>query len=163
MEIQKLTIEEIIELKEKIREELAKRGITPNTEFDIKNRKPCPNCGQMISRRANFCRGCAAKNRDNKKLHKNLGDTTGEKNGRWKGDKVGYFALHEWIKKNKPKPKLCEKCKKIPPRDLANISGEYKRDVNDFEWLCRSCHFKKDRQNLKRDKKGRFKSNAKNN
>jgi len=62
----------------------------------------------------------------------------------------------------------CNICKKNPSHDLANISGEYKRDVNDFEWLCRSCHIKKyhtkgrsekmkEKVKLrKRDKKGRF-------
>ena len=41
---------------------------------------------------------------------------------------------------------ICNKKKKL---DLANISGEYKRDVNDFEWLCRSCHIRKDQCLLK--------------
>ena len=30
------------------------------------------------------------------------------------------------------------------PYDCANISGEYHRDVDDFEWLCRRCHMVKD-------------------
>lgn len=68
----------------------------------------------------------------------------GKKNGMWKGEEVGYVSLHSWIKRNKPKPKLCEECNEKEPYDLANISGEYKRDVDDFEWLCRSCHMKKD-------------------
>jgi len=63
-----------------------------------------------------------------------------EKNINWKGDSVGRCGVHHWIWRKKPKPKLCEICKKKPPRDLANISGEYKRDVNDYEWLCRRCH-----------------------
>ena len=42
------------------------------------------------------------------------------------------------------KPEYCEDCGKVPPRDLANISQEYKRDINDFEWLCRKCHMTKD-------------------
>ena len=67
-----------------------------------------------------------------------------EKNGMWKGDKVGYCALHNWIEYNKSKPEFCEECKKNKHYDLANISGKYKRDINDFEWLCRSCHMKKD-------------------
>lgn len=74
------------------------------------------------------------------KNYKNLG----EKNGMWKGDKVGRSSLHEWINKRKPKPKFCEMCRIKSPHDLANISGEYKRDVNDFEWLCRKCHMKGD-------------------
>jgi len=67
-----------------------------------------------------------------------------EKNHRWKGNKVGYISLHEWIESRKPKPEFCERCKKKKPYDLANISGKYKRDINDFEWLCRGCHMKED-------------------
>ena len=68
----------------------------------------------------------------------------GELSHRWKGDEAGYAAIHIWVKNNKPKPAMCEHCKKRPPLDLANISGEYKRDVNDFEWLCRRCHMLSD-------------------
>ena len=78
----------------------------------------------------------------------------GEKNGMWKGDNVSYDALHQWIRNNKPKPQHCESCRTNEPYDLANISGEYKRDVNDFEWLCRRCHMIKDERmkNLKQYK-----------
>lgn len=67
-----------------------------------------------------------------------------EKNPMWKGNKAGLDAIHVWVLRNKPKPKLCENCKKTPPKDLANISQKYKRDINDFEWLCRKCHMTKD-------------------
>ena len=39
---------------------------------------------------------------------------------------------------------MCENCGEQKSYDLANISGEYKRDINDFKWLCRSCHIKED-------------------
>ena len=68
----------------------------------------------------------------------------GEKNGMWKGDKVGITGLHKWVRRRKPKPKFCEICKIKPPIDLANISGKYKRDLSDWEWVCRLCHMKKD-------------------
>ncbi|MCK5061745.1 hypothetical protein KAR28_04290 [Candidatus Parcubacteria bacterium] len=68
----------------------------------------------------------------------------GKKNPMWKGDDVGYNALHAWINRYLPKPKVCECCKKIPPYDLANKSGKYKRDLSDWEWLCRGCHMTKD-------------------
>ena len=58
----------------------------------------------------------------------------------WKGSKVGYRALHDWITRHKTKPELCEECQKQPPMDLANISGLYHRDINDYRYLCRSCH-----------------------
>ncbi|MHA1302325.1 MAG: hypothetical protein ACTSPI_01300 [Candidatus Heimdallarchaeaceae archaeon] len=67
-----------------------------------------------------------------------------EKHARWKGNKVGYHALHAWIKRHKPKPELCEICKQKKAFDLANKSGKYKRDLNDWEWVCRRCHMKKD-------------------
>lgn len=67
-----------------------------------------------------------------------------ELNGMWKGDDASLVNIHEWVRRRKPKPKLCVMCKKNKPYDLANISQKYKRDVNDYKWLCRSCHMKED-------------------
>lgn len=67
-----------------------------------------------------------------------------DKNPMWKGDAVGYTALHEWVKNHKVQPFLCEICNKEPSVDLANISGEYNRDISDWEYLCRRCHMAKD-------------------
>ena len=68
----------------------------------------------------------------------------GHNNTNWKGNKVKYNALHQWINRFKPKPEKCERCNKRRPYDLANISGRYERNVNDFEWICRKCHMEKD-------------------
>lgn len=90
---------------------------------------------------------------------------TNEKHHQWKGDDVSYEGLHQWVTRHKPKPKVCEICKQKEPYDLANISGEYKRDINNFQWLCRSCHMKldgrinnliKEDNNRKRNKRGRY-------
>jgi len=62
----------------------------------------------------------------------------------WKGEKASLYAIHVWIRRRKYKPTVCEECGIKPPCDLANISQEYKRDVNDYEWLCRKCHMTKD-------------------
>lgn len=67
-----------------------------------------------------------------------------EKNGMWKGTKAGLEAIHIWVLARKPRPEFCECCGLKPPKDLANISQKYKRDVKDFEWLCRKCHMLKD-------------------
>jgi hypothetical protein len=67
-----------------------------------------------------------------------------EGNHQWKGNQVGYGALHGWIRRRKEKTNLCELCNKRPPKDLANISGQYKRDINDYKWICRRCHMKED-------------------
>jgi hypothetical protein len=94
--------------------------------------------------------------------------SNGMKNPNWKGDNVGYSGVHKWVRQHKPKPDFCEECGIKPPYDLANISGEYKRDVTDYKWLCRKCHMdsegrtpprsQKGRKNpwLKRDELGRF-------
>ena len=79
----------------------------------------------------------------------------GEKNSQWKGNKVGYVALHNWVRRHKLKPLLCEECNKNKAYDLANISGGYKRDIDDFKWLCRSCHTKYDYSiNKRKPKRG---------
>ena len=64
----------------------------------------------------------------------------GQKNLLWKGNDVGYTGLHQWVTRNKTKSEFCEHCQIKKSYDLANISGKYKRDINDFKWLCRKCH-----------------------
>lgn len=61
---------------------------------------------------------------------------------RGRGDNVGYCALHEWVRKRLSQ-NPCESCGSTS-YDLANISQEYKRDLTDWEWLCRKCHMLKD-------------------
>ena len=76
----------------------------------------------------------------------------GSKNPNWKGDRVGRGALHDWVKEHLPKSDICSRCGLSKKLDLANVSQKYKRDLTDWEWLCRKCHmFKDDRlQNLKK-------------
>ena len=74
----------------------------------------------------------------------------GKKHPLWKGNKVGYFALHSWLSRNKGKPFFCEKCgSKKGKFEWSNISGKYKRDINDYESLCVKCHRFKDLGGLK--------------
>lgn len=65
-------------------------------------------------------------------------------NPMWKGDDVGVSALHEWIKRRLIKSDFCQKCNKNKAYYLTNISGQYKRDLNDWIWLCRRCHMEND-------------------
>lgn len=67
----------------------------------------------------------------------------GRQNSQWKENPT-YRTLHQWINNNKPKPDRCECCGQNKKLDAANISGEYKRDLSDWEYLCRKCHMKKD-------------------
>jgi hypothetical protein len=68
----------------------------------------------------------------------------GELNPQWQGDNVTYGALHDWVKWHKIKPVVCSICNKDKRLDLANISGTYKRDLDDWEYICRRCHMVKD-------------------
>lgn len=73
-----------------------------------------------------------------------------EKHWGWKGDDVGYIALHSWVKRRLGKPSKCEHCGKdgLTGRQIhwANKSQEYKRDLTDWLRLCVSCHIKYDKE-----------------
>lgn len=83
-----------------------------------------------------------------------FGYKCGENHLGWSGDNVGYMGVHSYIRKIKKKPLNCEECGKKRKLELANISGEYKRSVKDFKYICRSCHQKMDRtkQNFQEEK-----------
>ena len=73
----------------------------------------------------------------------------GDKHQFWKGDKVGYSGIHKWVRINfGRKPKNCSECGiegkqngRMWSIEYANISGEYKRDKEDWVAVCRKCHY----------------------
>ena len=69
-------------------------------------------------------------------------DIIGEKHFAWKGDKVGYEALHTWVSRRLGKPNHCAVCQTTEAKRFAwaNISHSYKRDLSDWIRLCYSCH-----------------------
>jgi len=75
------------------------------------------------------------------------GFNSGESNPSYKGEAAGYGAVHAWVRRRKQKPELCEKCSAEEPRDLANVSGRYLRDLTDWQYLCRRCHMNSDGRN----------------
>lgn len=81
-------------------------------------------------------------------FEKGLLNHKNKKNPCWKEDHVGRAALHEWIAKNKPKPNLCERCNEKRKLELSSNNHSYIRNIKDWEWLCRSCHRKKDSKHL---------------
>jgi len=136
-------------------------------------KEPCPKCGEPKSKNRKLCQKCflkelfSNKSRNNKiskalkgrvpwnkgltkELDKRLIGISeahkGEKNQNWRGGTtyMGYSGVHKWIKERKIKPEFCELCGKRKSQDLANISGEYTYDINDYRYLCRICHMKSD-------------------
>lgn len=85
---------------------------------------------------------------------KNMPEIHGEKHHNWKGDKVGLSALHSWVKRELGvSPEKCTWCDvKVSGRrlHLANKSGEYKRDLSDWIYLCVKCHWELDRKSRMR-------------
>lgn len=86
------------------------------------------------------------------------GKAKGEKIANWKGDSVGYQALHAWVWRWKGKADHCEQCGSTENSRYfwANKSREYKRDLDDWIQLCGKCHFKYDEQHLRLHDKGRL-------
>lgn len=68
----------------------------------------------------------------------------GDEHPAWKGDKVGYSALHDWLIRKYGKPNKCENllCSKKGKKvfHLSNITGKYTRNKQEWAWLCVTCH-----------------------
>lgn len=56
-----------------------------------------------------------------------------------------YMQIHEWVYKNISKPASCNKCDKKEKLEASNNSGKYTLSNDDWEWICHSCHAKKDK------------------
>ena len=118
-------------------------------------------CGKKIGPTSINCRSCAVKKvmktRDpiiNEKIRVTcikrglkppITHRTGKQNPAWKGDKVGYWGIHDWVTRKLGQPRYCAYCqsndKKGPLQyQWANISHSYRRDLSDWIRLCASCH-----------------------
>ena len=115
----------------------------------------CKGCGkkfQTTQQRKNpkYCsRFCCTQNTPHKcdsLIGKKKPFITGTNNKLWKGETVGYLALHEWVNKWKKKPKGCEFCGKNVRLDAANIDHKYRRCLDDYIYLCRKCHSQYDKR-----------------
>lgn len=139
---------------------------------------PCTICGKLIYRKGYllkkfkvfYCsKNCLgidnAKRIQEKYKDKNRPWMIGENNKSWKGDKVGYEALHDWIRRIKGTPKKCEICGTTNAKkyEWANISKKYIRDINDWKRVCTKCHnlYDKTGEKMKRIRKEKFWSTKK--
>ena len=64
----------------------------------------------------------------------------GEKNPMYGKPPVFYADTIEKIRRHLPMPEKCQMCNKVPPYDLANITGIYDRDFRNWKYFCRKCH-----------------------
>lgn len=76
--------------------------------------------------------------------------------------KMTYASVHQWIKRLKGKASHCENCGAKDGGlfyDWSNISGEYKRRIEDWQQLCRLCHVNFDMKNHGKSEKFRASMN----
>jgi len=80
------------------------------------------------------------------KLGKKRPDMVNEKNPNWKGEDVGYTALHHWISRKYGTLKRCEDCGSLDSKkyEWANTTGIYNRDIKNWKRLCVKCHQDRD-------------------
>ncbi len=57
----------------------------------------------------------------------------------------GYDALHQYVKKHKPKPKLCEVCNKELVESIHCKNHDYMRNLNNWLYVCKGCHIELNR------------------
>lgn len=109
----------------------------------------CRTCNKSkiirLSRKTqnNYCSlACYYKDKEGSTNYK----TRGKRHHSWKGDKVTYSSIHDWIRSRKGKAgnQKCLHCEK-QARDWANIDHTYSRDLDDYISLCRKCHIKFDK------------------
>jgi len=68
----------------------------------------------------------------------------------WKVLEPDYVAVHYWLNKNYTKQKSCERCGKMNKKLewSANDPENYRRERDNYEVLCVSCHRKKDANHI---------------
>src|SRR3990167_5589544 len=79
----------------------------------------------------------------------------GRNNLNWKGNDVGYGALHHWVYRKLGHPKKCEDCETTIAKryEWANISKKYKRDISDWKRFCSKCHRAFDKHSIVKGEK----------
>lgn len=110
----------------------------------------CPNLARVLELAHKARKGIPSWNKGLGKPKVLKGRPTGYKNKNWKGEEVGYYALHHWINRKKGKATICEYCGskggKVRGCQWANIDHKYRRDIEDYISLCAKCHKKYDRK-----------------
>jgi len=66
----------------------------------------------------------------------------------WKNDKKYYARIHKWAQRKLNRLDKCQKCGERESRMCwHNLSGEYKKIITDWIYICPSCHRKEHNMN----------------
>lgn len=67
---------------------------------------------------------------------------------RTKGNyRIGYVNVHKWLRKRRQATGVCEHCDEVTNTHMANKTGKYLYDIDDWLELCPKCHRKYDDAN----------------
>lgn len=69
---------------------------------------------------------------------------------KFKGTESEYTSLHAWVRRQLGTPSFCVDCGATEGKRFqwSNISGEYHRELSDWQRLCQGCHLLRDRGNM---------------
>jgi hypothetical protein len=115
--------------------------------------KKCDNCGREYTkpphcssrswRKRRYCsKKCWYQSKERETTFSKI--NRGRRNPAFKGGKASIVAIHKWVSRRLPKSDVCEHCGHKGYTEMSNKSGNYLRDLSDWQWLCRKCHFKYD-------------------
>lgn len=70
---------------------------------------------------------------------------TGTKHHNWKGESVGYHALHIWVNRNKVKTGVCSLCGANRYTEWGMMTENFSRNLDDYIEVCKPCHMRMDK------------------
>ena len=125
-----------IETKERLHKAHLGLRYKQKKERSLEHRK---HLSESLKGRKSWCKGLTKEDYRIKKIADKI---SGSNHYNWKGEKVTYKSLHQWINKRFGRIQKCEKCGTTLTKrfEWANKSGKYKRDRDDWMGLCTSCH-----------------------
>ena len=121
----------------------------------------CINCGEFFIANHSQIKNNTAKY-CSRKCHGETMSSERRRDGNpaWRGNDVGYFGIHLWLRNNFEYPKHCENCGQDKKLDWALMDGkDYERKRENFMALCRGCHLAMEYANGTR-RSGGYKTNC---
>jgi len=122
------------------------KGIKTGISYmEGKKHKP-ESIKKITDNNARYWKGKRFSKEHKENLSINHADFNDDKSPNWKGDSVGFHTIHQWVSKHKGKPNKCDVCGRetLKYYDWANKDHKYRRVLDDYIRMCRSCHRKHD-------------------
>jgi len=130
--------------------------------FDYMITKKCLCCKKGFVKKYTGKKGKDTKYCSRKCYHKSqIGKYKGKNHWSWKGDNIGYGAIHMWLSNNYGQPNTCEMCGLVGDSNINWAllkEKQYERNRENFWRLCDKCHIKYDGIKGKRFIKGQHPS-----